>query len=99
MAYYMLQVAYTSEAWGSQVKNPQSVIDRTRPVTEGLGGSIESTYYTKKVSEPQSVTFLLKGLGISHFPESNFIAEQPIDYLAGPPQHISAGIIQGSIHQ
>ena len=46
MAYYMLQVAYTSEAWGSQVKNPQNVIDRTRPVTEGLGGSIESTYYT-----------------------------------------------------
>lgn len=46
MAYYMLQVAYTSKAWGSQVKDPQSVMERTRPVTEALGGSIESTYYT-----------------------------------------------------
>ena len=46
MAYYMLQIAYTSESWGAQIRNPQNVIDRIRPVIEGLGGSLESTYYT-----------------------------------------------------
>ena len=45
MAYYMLQVGYTSEAWGSQVRNPQNIVDRVRPVVERLGGSLESTYY------------------------------------------------------
>ena len=46
MAYYMLQLAYTSEAWGAQVKSPSNSIDRVRPAIEGLGGKIESAYYT-----------------------------------------------------
>ncbi len=46
MAYYILQAAYTSEAWEAQLKNPQNIIDRVRPVVEALGGSLESTFYT-----------------------------------------------------
>lgn len=45
MAYYMLQVAYTAESWAAKITNPQSVVDRTRPVIEGIGGTLECTYY------------------------------------------------------
>lgn len=40
MPNYMLQVAYTSEAWATQVKNPQNRLEVVRPVIEGLGGKI-----------------------------------------------------------
>ena len=46
MAYYMLQVAYTREAWAKQIKNPANVVSRVKPLAKALGGSIESTYYT-----------------------------------------------------
>ena len=45
MPYYMLQGAYTGEAWATQVANPQNRIEVVRPVFEGLGGRIESAYY------------------------------------------------------
>ena len=45
MAYYLLQAAYTGDAWGTQIKGPQNVIDRVRPAIEGLGGKIESAFY------------------------------------------------------
>ena len=37
--------AYTNEAWASQVKNPQDVMARARPLIEGLGGKIDTVYY------------------------------------------------------
>jgi len=46
MAYYMIQAAYTSEAWGAQTRNPQNVRDRLRPLIEGVGGRIESIFYS-----------------------------------------------------
>ena len=46
MAYYMIQAAYTSEAWGAQTRNPQNVRDRLRPLIEGVGGRIESMFYS-----------------------------------------------------
>ena len=42
MAHYLLQVAYTPEAWANIVKNPHNRIDAVRPVVEKLGGKIES---------------------------------------------------------
>jgi len=45
MPTYLLQVAYTSDSWSRQVKNPQNVVDRVRGPIAELGGSIESCYY------------------------------------------------------
>lgn len=42
MAYYLIQVAYTPEAWASIVKNQQNRLDAVRPVVEKMGGKIES---------------------------------------------------------
>ncbi|MFQ6030862.1 MAG: GYD domain-containing protein [Dehalococcoidia bacterium] len=45
MPYYLLQVAYTGESWGTQIRGPQNALERIRPAVEGLGGTIESGYY------------------------------------------------------
>jgi uncharacterized protein with GYD domain len=45
MAHYLIEVAYTAEAWAAQVSNPQNRIEAIRPVIERLGGRIESAYY------------------------------------------------------
>ena len=45
MAHYLLQIGYTNEAWASQVKNPQDVMARARPLIEGLGGKTDTVYY------------------------------------------------------
>ena len=45
MPYYMIQGAYTSEAWAAQVANPQNRVEIVRPIFERLGGRIESAYY------------------------------------------------------
>lgn len=45
MPYYMLQGAYTSEAWATQIANPQNRIEVVRPMFERLGGRIETVYY------------------------------------------------------
>ena len=41
MPCYMLQTAFTPEAWAGMVKNPQNRLDAVRPVIEKLGGKIE----------------------------------------------------------
>ncbi len=45
MPYYMIQATYTSEAWAAMVANPQSPMERLKPLVEGLGGTIESIFY------------------------------------------------------
>ncbi len=45
MPYYMLQGSYTSEAWASQIKNPENRVEVVRPIFEGLGGRIESAFF------------------------------------------------------
>ena len=45
MGHYLIEVAYTGEAWAAQVSNPQNRIEAIRPVIERLGGRIESAYY------------------------------------------------------
>ena len=44
MALYMFQGSYTSEAWAAQLQNPQNRVEVVRPVIEGQGGKILSTY-------------------------------------------------------
>ena len=40
MPHYLIQAAYTSEAWQAMVKNPQSRIEAVRPAIERLGGKL-----------------------------------------------------------
>ena len=42
MAHYLVQVAYTPEAWANMVKNPQDRISAVTPVVERLGGTMVS---------------------------------------------------------
>ena len=44
MPHYLLQVAYTPDAWATQLKNPQNRIEAIRPAVQGLGGKIECAY-------------------------------------------------------
>jgi uncharacterized protein with GYD domain len=44
MPRYLLQLAYTPEAWASQLKNPQNRVEIVAPVLQRLGGRFESTY-------------------------------------------------------
>lgn len=41
MPYYLLQAAYTPDAWAAMVKNPQNRLEAVRPVVERLGGRVE----------------------------------------------------------
>ncbi len=45
MAHYLVQVAFTAEAWAAMVKNPQNREEAVRPVVERLGGTIQSAYW------------------------------------------------------
>jgi uncharacterized protein with GYD domain len=44
MPHYLVQVAYTPEAWAAQLKNPQNRVDVVRPLLERLGARFEATY-------------------------------------------------------
>ncbi len=44
MAHYLLQVAYTPDAWAAMTKKPQDRIEVVRPVVEKLGGKLLSGY-------------------------------------------------------
>jgi len=45
MAHFLLQGAYTAEAWKTLVNNPVNRTEAIRPAVEKLGGRIESTYF------------------------------------------------------
>ena len=45
MAQYLLQVAYTPEAWAALTKNPQDRIEAVRPAVERLGGKIQGAWF------------------------------------------------------
>lgn len=46
MAYFLLQGAYTSEAWKNLVKKPVNRIEVVRPIIEKLGGSVEGAWFS-----------------------------------------------------
>jgi uncharacterized protein with GYD domain len=45
MAHYLLQVAYTPEAWAALLKNPQDRTQVLKPVVDKLGGRFVSAYF------------------------------------------------------
>jgi uncharacterized protein with GYD domain len=45
MANYLLQVAYTPEAWASLIAQPHDRIEAVRPVVEKLGGKITHGWF------------------------------------------------------
>ena len=45
MAHYLLQVAYTPQAWAAMIKNPQDRVQALKPVLDKMGGTIESAYF------------------------------------------------------
>ena len=44
MSHYLVQVAYTPEAWATMVKNPQNRLAAIAPAVEGLGGKVKDGY-------------------------------------------------------
>jgi uncharacterized protein with GYD domain len=44
MAPYLIQVAYTPEAWAAMVKEPQNRLEVVRPAVEKLGGRFEHAW-------------------------------------------------------
>ena len=45
MARFMIQAAYTQQAWEAMVRNPRNRTEALRPVIEKLGGRIEGFWY------------------------------------------------------
>jgi uncharacterized protein with GYD domain len=45
MASYLIQVAYTPQAWASLVQNPHDRTQVLKPVLEKLGGKFGATYF------------------------------------------------------
>jgi uncharacterized protein with GYD domain len=45
MPQYLLQVAYTPEAWAALIKKPHNRLDAVRPAVEKLGGKIETGWF------------------------------------------------------
>jgi uncharacterized protein with GYD domain len=44
MPNYLIQVAYTADAWAAMVNNPQDRIAAVRPAVESVGGKVEAGY-------------------------------------------------------
>jgi uncharacterized protein with GYD domain len=45
MAHYLIQVAYTAEAWANLLKNPHDRTQVLKPVLEKLGGKLVTTWF------------------------------------------------------
>jgi uncharacterized protein with GYD domain len=43
--YYLVQAAYTPEAWAAQLRNPQDRTELLRPLIERLGGKLETAFF------------------------------------------------------
>ena len=46
MPRYLYQLAYTSDNWAAQMKDPQNRVEKVRGSVEQLGGKIVDAYYT-----------------------------------------------------
>jgi uncharacterized protein with GYD domain len=44
MSKYLIQVAYTGDAWATMVKNPQDRLESVRPGVESVGGKFENAW-------------------------------------------------------
>jgi uncharacterized protein with GYD domain len=46
MAHYLVQLAYTPEAWAAQLKNPQDRVKIVSSLLEKLGARFETAYFS-----------------------------------------------------
>jgi uncharacterized protein with GYD domain len=46
MAYYLVQAAYTPEAWAMMIETPQGLLAGMRSLVESLGGTLEGAWLT-----------------------------------------------------
>ena len=46
MAYYLIQASYSKEGIGDLIANPQDRAAAVRPAVEGLGGNLESFFFS-----------------------------------------------------
>ena len=46
MPHYLVQAAYTADAAGAMVGNPQDRVEAVRPAVEALGGKVEAGYFS-----------------------------------------------------
>ena len=46
MPRYLYQLAYTSDSWATQLKDPQNRVEKVRGSIEQLGGKVVDAYYT-----------------------------------------------------
>jgi uncharacterized protein with GYD domain len=44
MPSYLMQIAYTAEAWANLVRSPQNRLEAVQPVVEKLGGRLEGAW-------------------------------------------------------
>ncbi len=44
MPYYLVQVAYTPEAWATLIENPQNRMEAVQPAIEQLGGTVHGAW-------------------------------------------------------
>ena len=80
MALYMLQFAYTSEAWKAFTKNPENRTDAVQALAKKAGCRFEALYYSLGeydgcviVEAPDEITvsaFVLAALGPGHIKAS-----------------------------
>ena len=45
MPRYLVQLAYTPEAWAAQLRNPANRVEAVRPALERIGGHFEGVYF------------------------------------------------------
>ncbi|MDB5092620.1 MAG: hypothetical protein JWO85_721 [Candidatus Eremiobacteraeota bacterium] len=45
MSHYLLEIAYTPEAWAAQLEDPKNREEVIRPVLESVGARFECLYY------------------------------------------------------
>ena len=45
MSHYLLEIAYTPEAWAAQLEDPKDRTEVIRPVLESVGARFECLYY------------------------------------------------------
>ncbi len=46
MPNYLIQVAYSPEAWEALIRNPQNRVEAVKPSVEKLGGKIEHAWFS-----------------------------------------------------
>lgn len=45
MAQFLFEVAYTSDSWGTQVREQGNVLERIQPLLDGCSGRVDSCFY------------------------------------------------------